>query len=680
MIMSKLIIAEKQSVAEGIAAVVGARTEKNGYLEGGGYIVSWCIGHLVTLKSPNDYANGWEQAWSFGQLPMLPDKWQFKLVEKKGIKERFNILKMLMKSVNVSEIICATDADREGECIFRYVYYFAGCKKTVYRLWLTNLEQSAVRKALNSVKPMNEYNSLFAAGYVRAKSDWLIGMNGSRLFSLRYGNRLNLGRVQTPTLAMIVQRDFEVDNFIKQKYFTVDLDCGGFTLTSARIDDEQAADRLAANCNENNAVVQSVKREIKSEKPPKLYDLTTLQREANKAYGYTAKQTLDYTQSLYEKKLVTYPRTDSQYLPANMKDETLDVLRICNSFFKFDIEHTPDLSRCINDDKVTGHHAIIPTATIPNSGLSALNEGENNILMLVVTRLICSTAPEHKYEAVKVTALCCDTEFTATGRTEISDGWRKYSKKSEKEEKETANNSLPNIAEGQSYKVSAIKTEHYTTPPKPYTEDTLLSAMEHAGNEDYDEETEKKGLGTPATRAAIIEGLVINGYVERQKKQLRSSDKGKELIKVVPDEVKSPKLTAEWENKLQQIERSQYSADAFIEQITAYVKSMCDKYGTAVTGNSSALSAKSNNEPLGKCPHCSGDVIKGKYGYYCKAKCGMFVGKVYGHTLTEKNLRDLLIGKQISYTAGGKKTVVLPEIVKNTYNGKVNYQWKTLKT
>ena len=677
----KLLIAEKPSVAKGIAAVVGAKTLKEGHFEGGGYLVSWCFGHLVKLKSPTDYGNGWEQAWSFEQLPIIPQKWGFKVVE--SGKKQFNVLKELMKRADVSEIICATDADREGECIFRYVYYFAGCKKPVSRLWLSNLERSAIRKALNNVKPMAEYDNLFAAGYVRAKSDWLVGMNGSRLFSLRYGSRLTLGRVQTPTLAMIVQRDYEVDNFVKQKYFTVDLDCGDFTLVSTRIDDEQIAESLAASCDGNSAVITYVKRELKSEKPPKLYDLTSLQRDANRIYGYTAKETLDFTQKLYESKLVTYPRTDSQYLPDNMAQEALDVIRVCtNAFDDFKITHSPDISRCINNEKVTGHHAIIPTASVPNFD-GSLSSGEHNILDLVVSRLICATAPDHKYEFMKVIALCCDTEFTATGRTEVSEGWRKFAKTSEKEKNEKDEiKPLPNIVEGRSYDVvAANKTEHYTTPPKPYTEDTLLSAMERAGNEDYeDDEAEKKGLGTPATRAAIIEQIVKNEYVVRQKKQLRSTDKGKELVKVVPDEVKSPKLTAQWETKLQQIERSQYSADAFIEQITAYVKSMCDKYGTAVTGNSSALSAKSNNEPLGKCPHCSGDVIKGKYGYYCKAKCGMFVGKVYGHTLTEKNLRDLLIGKQISYTAGGKKTVVLPEIVKNTYNGKVNYQWKTLKT
>ena len=674
--MSVLIIAEKPSVAKGIAAVVGAKTSKGAYLEGGGYFVSWCFGHLVGLKQPNDYENsGWSGVWNFAQLPMIPQDWEFKLKTNKGVEEQFTALENLMRRSDVTEIICATDADREGECIFRYVYYFAGCKKRVNRLWLSNLEQSAIRKALNSVKPMRDYDNLYSAGYCRAKADWLIGMNGSRLFSLRYGTRLTLGRVQTPTLAMIVKRDFEVDNFVKQKYFTVDLDCGGFTLSSARIDDEQAALDLAAKCNGANAVIQEVKREVKNEKPPKLYDLTSLQRDANKAYGYTAKQSLDYTQSLYEKQLVTYPRTDSQYLPDNMAQETLDVLRICDKRFGFNIEHTPDISRCINNEKVTGHHAIIPTASVQNSDLSALNEGEKNVLMLVVTRLIVATAENHRYESVKVTAQCCETEFTASGRTEIAQGWRKYAKTetSEKEKNDKEENKpLPNITQGRSYPVvSAYKTEHFTTPPKPYTEDTLLSAMERAGNEEYDDETEKKGLGTPATRAGIIEMLVYHGYVERQKKQLRSTDKGKALIEVVPEEIKSVKTTAEWEMQLQQIERGQFTADTFVQQITAYVVNMCDKYNSV--DSTSALAQ--TNAPLGKCPRCNGDIVLGKYGYYCKDMCGMKIGNVFGHVLTENNIRDLLCGKSISYTVKGRKTVVLPQIEENVYQGKTSYQW-----
>lgn len=541
-----LIVGEKPSVSRAISSVVGANTTRKGYTEGNGYIVSWCVGHLVGLKSPNDYGNGWEDKRSFSQLPMIPDKWLFKVTD--STKAQYNVLKELMNSDSVTEIICATDADREGECIFRYVYNMARCRKHVKRLWVSSLEESAIRKALIAMKPMSAYDNLFYAGYARARADWLVGMNGSRLFSIRYGGKLNIGRVQTPTLAMIVQRDAEVNDFVKQKYYTADLNCGDFTLSSARIDDNAQADALVSACDGAEVTISSVKREVKTEKAPKLYDLTTLQREANKAFGYTAQQTLDYIQSLYEGKLVTYPRTDSQYLSNDMAQTALDVVNLCDTYFGFGISHTPDIKKVINNAKVSGHHAIIPTSGIATADLSSLPTGEKNILTLIATKLICATAPAYKYEAVKITALCNGTEFTATGCTVLNVGWKRFIKQTDKDKK--ADNALPVVSEGQSFTVSASKGEHFTSPPKPYTEDTLLSAMERAGNEDYDEDTEKKGLGTPATRAATIEALVKNGYVERDGKQLRATDRGKELIKVVPGEVKSAKLTAEWESKL----------------------------------------------------------------------------------------------------------------------------------
>lgn len=515
--MSILIIGEKPSVSRAISAVVGASSAHKGYTEGNGYIVSWCVGHLVGLKFPNDYGNSWDQKWSFSQLPMIPDKWQFQVTD--STKAQYNLLKSLMNRDDISEIICATDADREGECIFRYVYNMARCRKLVKRLWVSSLEESAIRKALTTMKPMSAYDNLFNAGYARAKADWLVGMNGSRLFSVRYGGKLNIGRVQTPTLAMIVQRDAEVNGFVKQKYYTADLNCGEFILSSARIDDENTADTLVYGCDGSKVTISSVKREVKTDKAPKLYDLTTLQREANKAFGYTAQQTLDYTQSLYEGKLVTYPRTDSQYLSDDMAQTALDVAKLCDTYFGFGILHTPDISKVINNAKVSGHHAIIPTSGIATADLSSLPSGERNILTLIATKLICATAPAHKYEAVKLTGICNGTEFTATGRTMLEIGWKAYAKQSDKKNDEKA---LPAVSEGQTFIVTASKGEHFTSPPKPYTEDTLLSAMERAGNEDYDEDTEKKGLGTPATRAATIEALVKNGYVERVGKQLRA--------------------------------------------------------------------------------------------------------------------------------------------------------------
>ena len=668
--MSILIIGEKPNVGRAISSVIGANNTQKGYTEGNGYIVSWCVGHLVGLKYPNDYGNGWDQKWSFSQLPMIPEKWQFRVTD--STKAQYELLKNLMNRVDVSEIVCATDADREGECIFRYVYNMANCKKPVKRLWVSSLEESAIRKALTTMKPMSAYDNLFNAGYARARADWLVGMNGSRLFSVRYGGKLNIGRVQTPTLAMIVQRDAEVNGFIKQKYYTADLNCGGFILSSARIDDENVADTLVSACDGKSVTISSVKREVKTDKAPKLYDLTTLQREANKAFGYTAQQTLDYTQSLYEGKLVTYPRTDSQYLSDDMAQTALDVAKLCDTYFGFGISHTPDISKVINNAKVSGHHAIIPTSGIATADLSSLPTGEKNILTLIATKLICATAPAHKYEAVKLTGICNGTEFTATGRTVLEMGWKAYVKQSNKKNEEKA---LPAVTEGQTFTAAASKGEYFTSPPKPYTEDTLLSAMERAGNEDYDEDTEKKGLGTPATRAATIEALVKNGYVERVGKQLRATDKGKELIAVVPDEVKSPKLTAQWETRLQQVEHGDYSEVSFMQDIERFVKAMCSNYGVR---DESVSLASQYHEPIGKCPKCGGDIIGGKYGFYCKVKCGMSVGNIYGVKLSSAQVKYLLNGKSTSIFTKGRRSVIYPEIEETTYKGRTYFQWKAV--
>ena len=668
--MSILIVGEKPSVSRAISAVVGASSAHKGYTEGNGYIVSWCVGHLVGLKYPNNYGNGWDQRWSFSQLPMIPDKWQFQVTD--STKAQYNLLKSLMNRDDISEIICATDADREGECIFRYVYNMARCRKPVKRLWVSSLEESAIRKALTTMKPMSAFDNLFNAGYARARADWLVGMNCSRLFSVRYGGKLNIGRVQTPTLAMIVQRDAEVNGFIKQKYSTADLNCGEFILSSARIDDENVAESLVSACNGKSVTISSVKREVKTDKAPKLYDLTTLQREANKAFGYTAQQTLDYTQSLYEGKLVTYPRTDSQFLSDDMAQTALDVAKLCDTYFGFGISHTPDISKVINNSKVSGHHAIIPTSGIATADLSSLPSGEKNVLTLIATKLICATAPAHKYEAVKLTGICNGTEFTATGRTVLEMGWKAYAKQSDKKNEEKA---LPAVSEGQTFTVVASKGEHFTSPPKPYTEDTLLSAMERAGNEDYDEDTEKKGLGTPATRAATIEALVKNGYVERVGKQLKATDKGKELITVVPDEVKSPKLTAQWETRLQQVEHGDYSEISFMQDIERFVKAMCSNYGVK---DESVSLASQYHEPIGKCPKCGGDIISGKYGFYCKVKCGMSVGNVYGVKLSSAQVKYLLNGKSTSIFTKGRRSVIYPEIEETTYKGRTYFQWKAV--
>ena len=686
----KLIIAEKPSVARSIAPVVGASTKKNGYTEGNGYIVSWCFGHLVGLKYPNDYNEKWAEKWSFSQLPMIPDNWEFTL--NKDCKEQFDILKKLLNDNNIDEVICATDADREGECIFRYVYNLSGSRKPVKRLWVSSLEESAIKDGLAKMKDGSRYDSLFAAGFSRAKADWLVGMNGSRLFSCRYGNPLNLGRVQTPTLAMIVKRDYEVKNFIKQKYFTVELNCGTFTASSERIDVEGKADEIISIISGKTAVVTEVKKEVKTTNPPKLYDLTTLQREANKQYGYTAQQTLDYLQALYESKLSTYPRTDSQYLSDDMEQTAKDVVgKVYKAFPAFGTApESIDVKRIINNKKVSGHHAIIPTANIENADLNSLPEGQKNILKLISAKLIMAAADPHKYESVKVKIDCENITFSANGKTILENGWKsieaaikselknKNSDTEEKDEEKDEEKSLPDISQGQKFEnVSAEKAEHWTSPPKPYTEDTLLSAMEHAGDENYDEDSEKKGLGTPATRAATIEGLVKHGYAERRKKQIVATEKGVNLITVVPEEVKSPKLTAEWEMQLKQVERGEYSADGFMDNIEKFVKNICQKY-SSVDGSVSFSS--STSQAIGKCPKCGADVRKGKYGFYCTGKCGMNIAKVYGKELTEAQLKNLLEGKEISYTSNGRKTIVIPDVAENEYQGKLYYQWKTAST
>ena len=686
----KLVIAEKPSVAKGIYPVIGAVNKKNGYFEGNGYLVSWCFGHLVHLKYPNDYCEEWAaKPWSFSMLPMLPEKWQFQIG--KDCKEQFLLLKKLMQDSNVDEVICATDADREGECIFRYVYNLAGCKKPVKRLWISSLEESAVKQGFANLRDSREYNSLFSAGFCRAKADWLVGMNGSRLFSVRYKSLLTLGRVQTPTLAMIVQRDYDVAHFVKQKYFTVGLDLGTFIAESDRIDDAAKANDLCTAITGKTATITELKKENKVTNPPKLYDLTTLQRECNKFFGYTAQQTLDALQKLYEAKLATYPRTDSQYLSDDMEQTALQVVGVIGKVFPELSNPSPDVKRCINNKKVTGHHAIIPTENIKTANLAFLDKNPElsrqmkNVLYLIAAKLSMASSMPQKYESTKVTVRCENADFRASGKIILDDGWKAIEarfkaslKNKDKDENDAAESDqkLPELAQGQTFTgVKGELHEHWTTPPKPYTEDTLLTAMEHAGQDEYDDETEKKGLGTPATRAAVIEGLVNHGYVERKAKQIIATDKGVRLIEVVPDEVKSPKLTAEWEMQLQQIEHGKASAADFMQRITEYVKQICTTYST-VDEN---VSFRMESPALGKCPKCGNDVKSGKFGFYCTGKCGMNLAKVYGKVLTEAQLVKLLSGKQISYTANGKKTIVLPEFVENPYQGKTYYQWKTEK-
>lgn len=669
--MSILVIGEKPSVSRELAKVLGAEKKKNGYMEGSGYIVSWCFGHLVGLKFPDAYSEDWAARWSFAQLPMIPKEWKFQISE--SSKQQFKILKDLMTSSEVTEIICATDADREGECIFRYVYDLVKCKKPVKRLWISSLEESAIKDGFHKLKDGSAYDTLYQAGFCRAKADWLVGMNGSRLFSVRYNAHLNTGRVQTPTLAMIVKRDNDIANFVKQKYFTVELDMG-FKAGSARIDEEHTADMLASSCSGKTAAVTDVKKEVKSISAPKLFDLTSLQREANKKFGYTAQQTLDYMQSLYEKKLVTYPRTDSQYLSDDMEQTAYALIPAISEHFGFGTVAEPNLKAVINNRKVTGHHAIIPTESGVKCDVSALAVGEQNILKLVALRLLCASASAYRYHAVKVILECENTAFTATGRTVLESGWKALDGKIG-ESKKSDEKSLPDLENGMTFIAKASKSEHFTSPPKAFTEDTLLSAMEHAGAEEFDENAEKKGLGTPATRANTIENLVRHGYIQRDGKKITSTDKGRNLIQVMPDEVKSAQLTADWENKLLAVERGTLSADSFMDDINTFVTNLVHKYSAV----DDSVSFGEKQPSIGSCPKCGKPVIKGKYGWYCSARCGMNLSKVYGVELSEGQIKLLLCGKETSYIKNGRKTIVVPKVAENAFQGKTYYNWATRK-
>ena len=660
----QLIIAEKPSVAQTIAKVLGANERKDGYIEGNGYIVSWCVGHLVGLASPESYSEEYKK-WSFDNLPIIPENYKFAINAK--TKNQYDILKSLMSDSRVDELVCATDAGREGECIFRYVYNMAKCKKPFKRLWTSSLEESAIRDGFSNLKDGGEYDNLFEAGFCRAKADWLIGMNATRLFTMRYGgSTLHIGRVKTPTLAMIAERDDKIKNFVKEKHFTVEIGTEEFPAfaSSERIDDESRANELMNACNGGTAIVKSVKSETKTVNPPKLYDLTTLQREANRYFGFTAKQTLDYTQSLYEQKLVTYPRTDSQYITEDMQETFENVVQTAMDITGIRSDSV-NSKNVINNAKVSDHHALLITLQAAECDISSLPDGERSILRLIAQRMITSAAKPHIYEATTAVLQCADTEFKASGKAVIENGWKEQEqqfknglKGSDEKEKAVVEKAMPPLSEGETLSpVIAENAEHWTSPPKAFTEDTLLSAMETAGNKDYDEnsDVEKKGLGTPATRAPIIEELIKHEYVVRNKKQLNVTEKGVNLISVVPDEVKSAKMTADWETELQAIERGEKNSDAFMNDINGYVSELVKKYGF-VDENSKFASVNREREIIGVCPKCGKNVVEFPKSYSCesgKDGCGFVIWKFVSEKsvsaaqakkLLEKRKTDLLKG------------------------------------
>ena len=649
----QLVIAEKPSVARSIAEVIGATESKDGYMEGNGYLVSWCVGHLVELAQPESYGKQWKK-WTYESLPVKPENWQYEV--KPDTKAQYDMLCQLMHREDVKAVICATDAGREGELIFRLVYEMARCDKPIKRLWISSMEESAIREGFENLQPGSDYDNLYHSALCRQEADWLVGINGTRLFTVLYGGKvLKVGRVQTPTLAMLVDRETKIMNFQKEKYYMAHILMDGMDAATGRIDDKNKADEIAGACRDGQALTTSVVKEEKAVMPPKLYDLTTLQRDANRLFGFTAKQTLEYTQSLYEKKLATYPRTDSQFLSDDMGQTAEGVIEAVFSSLMFEENRAsrPDIKRILNSKKVTDHHAIIPTMEIAKADLAALPETERKILSLVANRLLCATGEKHLYETVKAEFSCGGHTFAVSGKSVTHNGWKSFEdafkrsfKISGNQEEEKEEKKLPELSEGQAFDgVQTKVSEHFTSPPKHFTEDLLLSAMERAGAEDMGDDVERKGLGTPATRADIIEKLVKDGFVKREKKQIIPTEDGLKLITVLPDVVKSPKLTADWENALTLVAKGELPMEDFMADIENMVSELIHTYHE-VSDEQKKMFAQ-GQEILGTCPNCGGQVVKGKYGAYCTNKCGMNVSRVMGVSLTDAQVKDMLAGKKI---------------------------------
>ena len=622
----QLVIAEKPSVARNIAAVIGAAEKQNGYWQGGGYLVSWCIGHLVSFAEAGQYDEKYCK-WRYEDLPILPQPWQFIVPDEK--KQQFEVLRALLNRPDVDSVTAATDAGREGELIFRFVYQMAGCTKPVKRLWISSMEDAAIREGFANLCPDSDYDALYQSALCRAKADWLVGINATRLFSVLYHKTLTVGRVQTPTLKMLVDRDAKILRFQKEKYYTVSIQSGSLKADSERISDAETANSLKEKCTSAVAVCTSVKREKKTEQPPKLYDLTTLQREANRLFGFTAKQTLDYAQQLYEKKLLTYPRTDSQYLTEDMGQtaqhlvsDLLGLLPIAQG-----LALTTEVGRVLNSKKVSDHHAIIPTSEFVKQGFTGLAESECKLMNLVCSKLLCAIAAPHEYETVTAVFSCAGNEFTAKGKTVLVPGWKEIDQRFRStlkaDTEEEVLNTLPKLAEGQNFSVTTDISEHFTSPPKAYTEDTLLSAMERAGAEDMPENAERKGLGTPATRAAILEKLVQMGFVQRKGKQLVPTKDGINLAVVLPESLTSPVLTAEWENRLTEIAKGNADADEFMAEIETQVRQLVKTYSCISADKQNLF--QSERVIIGKCPRCGENVYEGKKNFYCGNRSCQFV-------------------------------------------------------
>lgn len=638
----QLVIAEKPSVAQGIAKVLGADNRNDGYLEGNGYLISWCFGHLAGLADADYYDQRYSK-WKNEDLPIVPAPFRFLVHPDK--QAQFNVLKSLMCRDDVTCVINACDAGREGELIFRSVFYLADCSKPMKRLWISSMEDDAIREGFNHLRPGSEYDGLYKSALCRAQADWLVGINATRFFSLIYGTKLNIGRVMSPTLALLVQRESEIFAFVPEHYYTVTLEFAEFTATSAKLADKEKADTLAAICKEGPAIVQKADTKEKSEKAPALYDLTTLQRDANRLLGYTAQQTLDYLQALYEKKLCTYPRTDSRFLTDDMESAVKSITLCATGICGEDIPVQILSHQVCNSKKVSDHHAIIPTMAAGEYDLSSLPKGEQDILNLISRQVLLAVSEAYRYQEANITILCADTEFTAKLKLPVCMGWKQYSPK------DTTSRWCDGLTVGSEMKLNNVSSKKGATQaPRHYTEDLLLASMETAGAKDMPEDAERKGLGTPATRASILEKLVATGMVERKKSKkqinLIPTALGSALITVLPEQLQSPMLTAEWEHGLTLIQNGELDPEVFMAEITTMLRELVQSYDI-VPG--AEILFPSCREVIGKCPRCGNPVIERKKGYFCDNKdCSFALWKdsrfftAKNKTLTKKTAAALL--------------------------------------
>ena len=663
--IAKLVVAEKPSVAMSYAKVLGATSRKDGYLEGNSYLVSWCVGHLVELAPPNVYDAKYVK-WSIADLPILPQKWQY--LVSASTKKQFGILQKLMHRPDVDSVICATDAGREGELIFRLVYQQAGCKKPFSRLWLSSMEETAIREGFQKLKPSTEYDVLYNAALCRERADWMVGINASRLFSCLYNQPLAVGRVMTPVLAMTVVREAAIAAFVPEKFYTVALTLAdGGTASSKRFAQKADAELLLSKCRkEGRVTVQKMERKEKSESPPQLYDLTALQRDANRLLGFTAQQTLDYAQSLYEKRLITYPRTDSRFLTEDMAASLPGLVTDTGRAFAVEEPFPIHVQQVINSSKVTDHHALLPTKSMGNADLAALPAGERNVLRLIAARLLCAVGEPHRYAETSIIAICAGEEFTAKGKEVLEEGWKAVERKVlvdilNRKQELTA---LPNVAENECGILNAELKEGQTTPPKHFTEDLLLHAMETASADSMPEGVERQGIGTPATRATTIEKLVQKGFLERKgnkkTKVLLPTDKGKALITVMPEEIQSPEMTADWETKLLQIERGEMEPSEFMTEINTLITELVKN-----TEMKKGANALMKNKIIGVCPNCGANVVEREKGWFCESNPCRFVlwkdnaffkrlGKRLDAHVADKLLRDGRVRLKDCRSAKGK--------------------------